>query len=148
VLVAGAWDELGELAEYMQIPVTTSVSGRGSMPEDHPLLFIPKGGGAIMAEQNADVVLCVGTTMSEMDFWGDPPMWGEPQEQRFIYSDIDPEIIGLNREADLGIVGDAKLFLRQIPDKVKEESGPSTERRRHGTSSQSSKSSTKITPGG
>ena len=128
VLMARAWDELRELAEYLQIPVTTSVSGRGAMPEDHPLLFITKGGGAIMAEQNADVVLCVGTTMSEMDFWGDPPMWGEPQEQSFIYVDIDPEIIGLNREIDLGIVGDAKLVLGQILDKVKDESSPSPER--------------------
>jgi acetolactate synthase-1/2/3 large subunit len=128
VLMARAWDELRELAEYLQVPVTTSVSGRGAMPEDHPLVFLTKGGGAIMAEQNADVVLCVGTTMSEMDFWGEPPMWGEPSEQAFIYVDIDPEVIGLNREFELGIIGDARKVLRQILEKVKEKSGPSPER--------------------
>jgi acetolactate synthase I/II/III large subunit len=128
VIRAKAWDELRELAEYLQVPVTTSVSGRGALPEDHPLLFVTKGGGAIMAEQNADVVLCVGTTMSEMDFWGEPPIWGDPAGQRFIYVDIDPEIIGLNRPISLGIVGDARLVLRQIIDVAKKESGPSPER--------------------
>jgi acetolactate synthase-1/2/3 large subunit len=123
-----AWDELRELAEYLQIPVTTSVSGRGSLPEDHPLLFLPKGGGAIMAETGSDVVLNVGCTVSEVDFWGKPPMWGDPSVQKFIYVDIDPQNIGLNREFDLGIIGDAKKVLRQILDKVKAETGPAAER--------------------
>ena len=130
VLRAKAWDELRELAEYLQVPVTTSVSGRSAMPEDHPLLFVTKMGGAIMAESNADLVLCVGTTMSEMDFWGEPPFWGDPAVQDFIYVDIDPEIIGLNRPISLGIVGDAKLVLKQILGKVKQEAGP-VESREH-----------------
>ncbi len=128
VMRSKAWDEVRELAEYLQIPVTTSVSGRGTLPEDHPLLLLPKGMGAIMAESSADVVLNVGCTMSELDFWGKPTMWGDPSVQKFIYVDIDPSNIGLNREFDLGIVGDAKAVLRQIIERVKKETGPAEPR--------------------
>lgn len=128
VMRSKAWEEVRELAEYLQIPVTTSVSGRGTLPEDHPLLLLPKAGGALMAESGSDVVLNVGCTVSELDFWGRPPMWGDAAQQKFIYVDIDPENIGLNREFDVGIVGDAKKVLRQILDKVKKETGPAAER--------------------
>ncbi|OFW60107.1 MAG: acetolactate synthase large subunit [Candidatus Solincola sediminis] len=124
VMRAKAWDEVRELAEYLQIPVTTSISGRGVLPEDHPLLFTPKGMGGIMAESNADLVLNIGCTVSEMDFWGQPNMWGSPAEQKFIYVDIDPENIGLNREFDLGITGDAKNVLSGMLERVKKETGP------------------------
>jgi acetolactate synthase-1/2/3 large subunit len=124
VLRARAWDEVRELAEYLQIPVTTSISGRGVIPEDHPLLFTTKGMGAIMAESNADLVLNLGCTISEMDFWGQPNIWGSPADQKFIYVDIDPGNIGLNREFDLGIVGDARNVLLQILERVKKETGP------------------------
>jgi acetolactate synthase-1/2/3 large subunit len=128
VMRSGAWDELRELAEYLQIPVTTSPSGRGALPEDHPLLLLPKGGGALMAESTSDVVLNVACTVSELDFWCRPPMWGDPSAQKFIYVDIDPENIGLNREFDLAIVGDAKAVLKQILEKVKKEVPPAPER--------------------
>jgi len=128
VMRSKAWDEVRELAEYLQIPVTTSVTGRGTLPEDHPLLFLPKGMGAIMAESTSDVVLNVGCTMSEYDFWGKPNMWGSPVEQKFIYVDIDPENIGLNRQFDLGIIGDAKKVMQQIIDRAKEETGAVAER--------------------
>ncbi len=128
VLRSGAWEEVRELAEYLQMPVTTSVSSRGILPEDHPLLFLPKWAGSVYAESTADVVLCVGCTMAELEYWGKPPLWGDPSAQRFIQVDIDPEIIGLNREVDVGIVGDARLVLRKMTEKVKEATGPSPER--------------------
>lgn len=128
VMRSQAWEEVRELAEYLQVPVTTSVSGRGSLPEDHPLLILPKGMVAIMAESTADVVLNIGCTMSELDFWGKPNMWGEPASQKFIYVDIDASNIGLNREFDVGIVGDAKAVTRQLIDAARKATGPRDER--------------------
>ncbi len=128
VLRSGAWEELKELAEYLQIPIAPSVGGRGCLPEDHPLVFVPVSAGAIVAQSSADVVLVVGSTMSELDFWGKPPIWGEPPAQKMIQVDIDPEIIGMNREVDVAIVGDAKRVLRQILDKVKKAADPVKER--------------------
>ncbi len=128
VLRSGAWEEVRELAEYLQIPVTTSVSSRGILPEDHPLLLLPKLGGAVFAEAAADVVLSVGCAMAELEYWGKPPLWGDPSSQKFIQVDIEPEMIGLNRRVDVALVGDAKAVLKQIIKKVKDATGPSPER--------------------
>jgi thiamine pyrophosphate-dependent acetolactate synthase large subunit-like protein len=49
-------------------------------------------------------------------------MWGDPSVQKLIHVDIDPQSIGLNRQIDLGIIGDARKVLDQMIDRVKEES--------------------------
>lgn len=72
----------------------------------------------MMAGGQADVVLAVGCTFSETDNWGRPPFWSTPDVQKVVQVDIDPSQIGLNREVDLGIVGDAKAVLRQLIEAV------------------------------
>jgi acetolactate synthase I/II/III large subunit len=119
VLRAGASPELVALAEYLQAPVTTSVAGRGAIPEDHPLCLIPFGYGAIGGQAAADTVLVVGSRIGVLDFWGRPPSWGEPGSQAWIQVDAAPEMIGLNHEVDVGIVGDAKTVLRQLLQAVR-----------------------------
>lgn len=114
ILRSGAWEELKELAEYLDCPVVPTVGGRGVISEEHPLGMMPANAGAITAMSGSDVVLCVGATFAELDFWGKPPFWGDPNSQRVIQVDIDPASIGLNREVDVAIVGDAKAVLRQL----------------------------------
>lgn len=118
-LRSGAWDEIRELAEHLSAVVTTSQAARGIIPEDHPLCLIASGYGALGAQAAADVVLLVGGRMGDVDFWGQPPFWGEPGQQDLIQIDIDAEAIGLNRPADLALVGDAKATLRALTDAVK-----------------------------
>lgn len=130
VLRSGASKELVELAEYMQIPVTTSMAGRGSVPEDHPLCLIPGafGSGALVAQTGADVVLLVGGRLGDLEMWGQPPLaWGEPSRQKFIQIDISGDMIGLNRQVDIGMVGDAKLTLRALLENVKKLTSRKTE---------------------
>jgi len=122
VLRSGASKELIELAEYLQAPVTTSVSGRSSIPEDHPLCLIPAspGTGALVAQVEADVVLLVGGRLGDIEMWGQPPMaWGDPSQQKFIQIDISSDMIGLNRPVDIGIIGDAKSTLRVLLETIK-----------------------------
>jgi len=121
VLRSGASKELIELAEYLQSPVTTSMSGRGAIPEDHPLCLIPAApsNGAIVAQAEADVVLLVGCRLGALDMWGKPPAWGEPPKQKIIQIDVSGDMIGLNRPVDLGIVGDAKLTLKTLLEAVR-----------------------------
>jgi len=122
VLRSGASKELIELAEYLQAPVTTSISGRSSIPEDHPLCLIPAspGTGALVAQIEADVVLLVGGRLGDLEMWGQPPMaWGDPSQQKFIQIDISSDMIGLNRQVDIGIVGDAKSTLRVLLETIK-----------------------------
>ncbi|MGC9126271.1 MAG: thiamine pyrophosphate-binding protein [Thermoplasmata archaeon] len=119
VLRSGAENEVLELAEYLQIPVTTSISGRGILPEDHPLCLIPNSFGAIAAQAEADLVILVGTKLGDLDFWGRPPMWGEPGTQKVIQIDISGDHIALNRPVDIGIVGDARETLKLLVEKIR-----------------------------
>jgi len=127
-LRAGAWDEVRELAEYLSAPVTTSQGACGVLPEDHPLCLIPGGYGALGAQAAADVVLLVGGRLGDVDFWGQPPFWGEPETQKLIQIDIEPENVGLNRPVDLALLGDAQATLRALLEAVKRLTPPVPER--------------------
>jgi len=128
VLRSGAWDEVRELAEYLSAPVTTSMGACGAIAEDHPLCLIAAGYGALGAQAMADTVLLVGGRMGDVDFWGQPPFWGEPDAQKLIQVDVEPENIGLNRAVDLALVGDAQAVLRALLEAVKRLSPPVPER--------------------
>ncbi len=125
---AGAWDELGALADYLAAGLSTSLSARGVVPEDHPRYFHPLNRGALEAARSeADVVLVVGGRLGELDGWGRAPSWGEPAAQQLIQVDADPTAIGLNRPVDLGIVGDARSVLAAILAAVKQRTQPKQE---------------------
>ncbi len=110
---------LKELAEYLGAPVTTTFMGRGAIPEDHPLCLLPGGYGAIAAQTEADLVLAVGTRFGDLDFWGQPPAWGEWNEQKVIQIDVEPAMIGLNRPVDMVIIADAGAALKTLLESVK-----------------------------
>jgi len=128
VLRSGAWEEVRELAEYLSAPVTTSQGACGVLPEDHPLCLIAGGYGALGAQAEADVVLLIGGRLGDVDFWGQPPYWGEPDQQKLIQIDIEPENIGLNRPVDLALIGDAKVTLAALVAAVKHLTSPVPER--------------------
>ncbi len=124
VLRSQAWGPLRAVAEYLQIPVSPTVSARGVLPEDHKLGLIAAGGGALFAGMGADLVLAVGCTFWELDFWGRPPFWGPPEAQRLIQVDVDPGSIGLNRPVDLALMGDAREVLEQLAEAVRQVGPP------------------------
>ncbi|HXZ98622.1 MAG TPA: thiamine pyrophosphate-binding protein [Candidatus Acidoferrum sp.] len=131
VLRSGASKELIELAGYLQAPVTTSPTGRGAIPEDHPLCLIPAcpGSGALVAQVEADVVLLIGGRLGDLEMWGQPPLaWGDPAHQKVIQIDASEEMIGLNRRVDIGIVGDARSTLRALLATVREHAPRKEER--------------------
>jgi acetolactate synthase-1/2/3 large subunit len=106
--------EIIALAEFLGCPMTTGITARGTIPEDHPLYLIPLGFGAIAARAQADVVLVVGSRLGALDVWGKPPFWGKPEEQKIIQVDTAPESLGENRQVDLAILGDAKAVVQDI----------------------------------
>jgi acetolactate synthase-1/2/3 large subunit len=125
---AAAWDEFLALADHLAAAITTSLSARGVVPEDHPRYFHPLNRNALEAARSeADIVLAVGARLGELDNWGRAPSWGEPAEQKLIQVDIDPTSIGLNRPVDLGIVGDARAVLTALLDAVKKRTAPREE---------------------
>jgi acetolactate synthase-1/2/3 large subunit len=117
---SGAWDEFLALADHLAAALTTSLSARGIVPEDHPRYFHALNRNALEAARTeADVVLAVGGRLGELDNWGKAPSWGDPAEQKVIQVDTDPTSIGLNCPVDLGIVGDARAVLTALLAAVK-----------------------------
>jgi acetolactate synthase-1/2/3 large subunit len=128
---AGAWGEFLALGERLAAAMTTSLSARGVVPEDHPRYFHPLNREAMeTARSEADVALVVGGRVGELDGWGRAPSWGEPAEQRVIHVDMDPASIGLNLPVDLGIVGDAQAVLTALVAAVKRRTEPRQEHER------------------
>ncbi|MGQ7792044.1 acetolactate synthase catalytic subunit [Faunimonas sp. B44] len=124
VHISGAAGELAVLQEKAQIPVATTVMGKGAVDERHPL-SLGVGGNALgrlspsrhFAERirSADVVLLVGTRTAQngTDSWT-----SFAPDARFIHIDMDPSEIGRNYEA-LRLVGDAKLTLAALGEAIR-----------------------------
>jgi acetolactate synthase-1/2/3 large subunit len=116
---ADAGNEVFELAEHLGAAVTNTIRARGIISDEHRLCFHPTCLSRIMANSQADVVLAVGTRLGELNMWGRPPMWGEPQDQSLIQIDAEPTHIGLNRPVEVPLVGDAGVILSHLLDAVK-----------------------------
>lgn len=115
VLASGAWKELKDLAELMQIPVATTLMGKGAFPEDHHLyLGMPGMHGPRFvnyALTETDLLIAVGVRF-------DDRVTGKlssfAAKSQVIHIDIDPAEIGKNKPVDVPIVGDARNVLGAI----------------------------------
>jgi len=117
---SGAGAEVRALAEYLGCPVTMGAGSRGIVPDGHELTLQPTSPASAVAKNMADVVLAIGTRLGELDFWGKPPVWAAPGQQKLIQSDVDPRSIGLSRPVDLALVGDARAVAGQLLGAVRE----------------------------
>ncbi|MHA1271222.1 MAG: thiamine pyrophosphate-binding protein [Candidatus Helarchaeota archaeon] len=113
------WNELQELAEYLQIPVITTIMGVGTISNKSKCLIgtTINGAAAMQAARDADLILTLGCKFSYSMAHGQEPFWSN--SQKMIQVDIDSAIIGRNKPVSLGIVSDCKVFLEQILKEVK-----------------------------
>ncbi|GMA40441.1 acetolactate synthase large subunit [Mobilicoccus caccae] len=115
VVRARASEQLRELVELTQIPLVTTLMGRGVVPDDHPLhLGMPGMHGsvsAVTALQKADLIIALGVRF-------DDRVTGKLATfaplAKVIHADIDPAEIGKNRVADVPIVGDVKEVVTDL----------------------------------
>ena len=121
VVIAGAEEELAALATLLGAPVATTVSGQGSLAEDHPLCLgvVGSNGGTLptrQALQQADLVVFVGCRAGSVttERWRYPAP-GTP----VIHIDADPMVPGANYKTEVALVCDAKLALRDLLDELK-----------------------------
>ena len=117
---AAAGSEVLALAEYLGAAITNTIRARGIVSDLHELCFHPTCLSRIMANSQADAVVAVGSRLGELNMWGNPPMWADPEKQKLIQIDAEPSHIGLNRKVDAALVGDAKIILAQLLEAVKE----------------------------
>jgi len=119
IIAAGAHAELFELAEKVNLPVTTTLMARGAFPDTHPLsLGMPGMHGlyaAITAMQKADLLIAIGTRFDDR-VTGDPDAFAP--HAKVIHADIDPSEIGKIRSVEVPIVGDARIVLEQLNRKL------------------------------
>ena len=119
VIISGASSELIALAELLNAPVATTLMGKGSIPEDHPLSLGMLGMhgrlGAIKAVQESDLVFAVGMRFSDRTTG---KLSGFAPGARKIHVDIDRSEIGKLLKPDLGIAGDAKQVLSRVRETV------------------------------
>lgn len=116
---SGAGPEVLELVEKLSIPVATSLNGKGTIPDTHPLSVGVVGSysrwcaNRVVAE--ADLVFFIGSrTGSQVtNNWKLPP-----PGTTVLQLDIDPTQIGRNYPARVGLLGDAKGTLRRLIDVV------------------------------
>ena len=129
VVSSGASEELRALAELMQVPVVTTLMGKGAFPASHSLNLGPVGmhGSkyANLAMTESDLIIAAGARFSDR-------VTGRLDEfaphAEVIHIDIDPAEIGKVREAQIPIVGDLKGVLGGIVAQLsKEGASPETE---------------------
>jgi acetolactate synthase-1/2/3 large subunit len=120
VLYAEASDEIVELAELLQAPVTTTLEGKSAFPEHHPL-SLGTGAGVMPRPvhtflQKADVIFAIGASLTKHSIVAAPL----PEGKTIIHATNDERDLNKHYPADYPILGDAKPVLRQFTEAVKD----------------------------
>lgn len=119
VVGVGAHRELKQLAELLAAPVATTLMGLGGFPEDHPLSLGMLGMHgtryANYAVSQCDVLLAVGVRFDDRVT---SKVESFAPDATIIHIDIDPAELGKNVEVDVPVVGDLKLVLQQLLDRL------------------------------
>jgi acetolactate synthase I/II/III large subunit len=110
---AGA--DLVALAERLNAPVATTISGKGVFNETHPLWLWCGFGAAAPSfvrkiAASCDLTLAIGCRFSEVGTGS----YGMKPAGKLIHVDIDPSVLGRNYPADLPIVSDAASFVASL----------------------------------
>jgi acetolactate synthase-1/2/3 large subunit len=120
VIISGASNELRELAENIQVPVTTTLMGLGAFPTQHPLSLGMLGmhgtAYANHAIMDSDLIIAIGARFDDrvtgrIDAFA--------PDAQVIHIDLDPTSISKNVRVDIPIVGDAKNILNKLISFIK-----------------------------
>jgi acetolactate synthase-1/2/3 large subunit len=107
---AEAWPQLRKFAELLGAPVTTSLGGKSSFPENHPL-SLGSGGNAVPKTvhhfiEKSDLIIGIGCSFTETNFG-----IKFPKGKTFIHATLDPNHLNKDVVSAIGLVGDAGLTL-------------------------------------
>ena len=113
--------ELREVAEILQAPVATSISGKGVIDDHHPLAvgwgYGPQG--TVTAEEafkGVDTVLAIGVKYSEVA----TGFYSIPKHRTIIHVDINEKNLGASMRADVCVHADAGVFLSKLREHADE----------------------------
>jgi acetolactate synthase I/II/III large subunit len=117
VILSEAWAELTALAEALNIPVVTTMAGKGSIADSHPLAVGACGRYSRKVANDtlagADFCLAVGTKLSSMG----TDVFKYPRKgTRIVHIDLDPNSLGRTYREELSIVADSRTALTMLRD--------------------------------
>ncbi|MGL5925707.1 biosynthetic-type acetolactate synthase large subunit [Chroococcidiopsis sp.] len=123
-IASGAHAEVQQLAEMFQIPVTTTLMGKGIFDEHNSLAVGMLGmhgtAYANFAVSECDLLIAVGARF-------DDRVTGKLDEfasrAKVIHIDIDPAEVGKNRAPEVPIVGDVRTVLVELLRRCQETGG-------------------------
>jgi acetolactate synthase-1/2/3 large subunit len=129
VVLSGAEQELQALAEKLNAPVATTVSGKGSIDERcaHSVGVVGSNGGTPQTRavvDASDLIVFVGCRAGSVT----TERWRHPKDgaARIIHIDVDPSVPGRNYKVDVPLVGDARLCLSALLESAGEREGDLT----------------------
>jgi acetolactate synthase I/II/III large subunit len=125
IIMSNAMQELRELAERTNIPITLTLLGKGAIPEDHPLVVGMMGmhgeAASNHAIQESDLLIALGMRFDDR-VTGNLKTYAT--KARKIHVDIDRSELNKNVKVDVGIAGDLKTVLKQMLPKVQDKTHP------------------------
>ena len=114
-VIARASQEVIQLAETLQSPVTTTLLGKGVFPETHPLALGMLGmHGTAYANKalvDCDLILSIGSRFDDR-INGDPSRFCSNAKR--LHIDVDPGEINKIVSVDAYVIGDAKSVLQAL----------------------------------
>src|SRR5258706_434421 len=126
VVLSAAEQELQTLAEKLNAPVASTISGKGSIDERcaHSVGVVGSNGGTPETRaivDAADVIMFVGCRAGSVttERWRHP----SPGGAKIIHIDVDPAVPGVNYKVDVPLIGDARLCLSALNELVSEKEG-------------------------
>src|SRR6185503_4672776 len=127
VVISGAEAQLLQLAERLSAPVATTISGKGSIDEQHPLAVgvVGSNGGTPETRAIVDQADCIvfagcraGSVTTER--WRHPA----PGTAKVVHLDVDSAVPGTNYPVDAALIGDAQLALRMLNEALADTQRP------------------------
>ncbi|MCE9534159.1 MAG: thiamine pyrophosphate-binding protein [Planctomycetes bacterium] len=120
-------DSLAMLAEVLQAPVATSVSGKGVIPDTHPLSvgwgYGPQAtmtaekifkGKPLIPHDGVDCVLAIGVRYSEVS----TGFYSQPKTKHLIHADANADNLGKVMKTDVCVHADAGVFIAKLLEKA------------------------------
>ena len=122
-VASGAQRAVTALAEYLGVPVVTTLSGQGVISQDHELSagYTATVGTPVAHEllNGADLVFVLGSQLGEMETSSfNPEVSFRVPPTRLVQVDIDPTQVGKRYPVELGVVADVTAFVEQVLDEV------------------------------
>jgi acetolactate synthase I/II/III large subunit len=115
IISANATEELAGLAQKCQVPVTTTLMGKCSIPTMHELNLGMIGTHGVYtanyAVHNADLLIIMGARVGDRAMSATSKI---AEKAQIVHIDIDPAEIGKNIDTSIPVVGDIKLILTEL----------------------------------